>query len=82
MVTALSPGDSTVFGELARRLHADVDGKLLAEYRQSFATMQLMAQKRLHEPLSTEEFATRTAMADGARLGAEVITAVWDSLHA
>jgi hypothetical protein len=79
---ALPPGDPAVFGDLARRLHEDVDGKVLADYRQSFETLLFSARKKLHEPLSAEGFETSTAMAESAQLSLEVISSVWDSLHA
>jgi hypothetical protein len=75
------PPDPALFGDLARRLHADTDGKVLADYRQSFDALRLMATKKLHMPQSATDFATSSAMAEGAKLGEEVIVSVWDSLH-
>jgi hypothetical protein len=77
----LPPADPVLFGDLAQRLHDDPNGKVLADYRHSFETLLLAAKKKLHEPLSSEDFETSTAMAEGAQLGVEVISSVWDSLH-
>ena len=78
---AIPPGGPATFGVLAARLHADVDGKLLADYRQSFETLRLAASKKLHEALEEREFAFHSAAAESAQLSVEVISSVWDSLH-
>jgi hypothetical protein len=68
-------------GELAQRLYADKSGELASEWRRHFETARLAAKRKLHEPLSPEEFAIHAAIAEGAELCAEVIGSVWDSMH-
>lgn len=73
--------ENGVLGELASRLQADYDGSLRREYCEMFSTAAEAARKRLHEPLTSEEFETNVALAGSAGLSAEVIATVWSVLH-
>lgn len=72
---------AAALGELASRLQADDDGGLRREYCDMFAIAAEGARKRLHEPLTSEEFETNAALAEGAELSTEVISTVWSVLH-
>jgi hypothetical protein len=68
-------------GELASRLQADDDGSVRRDYCTSFETAIGSARMRLREPLAPEEFEMNAALTEGAELSAEVISAVWHTLH-
>lgn len=73
--------DTTQLGQLGQRLAADDSGVVLAEYRNCFDAAASAARQRLVEPLTSEQFAATEALAEGAALSADVIEAVWQSIH-
>ena len=74
--------ESAQLGELGRRLLADASGEVLTEYRDGFETAARTARQRLSQPLTPQQFAVTQAIADSAALSADVIAAVWQSMHA
>jgi len=74
--------ESVQLGELGRRLLADASGEVLAEYRDGFLAASRTARQRLSQPLTPQQFAMTQAIADSASLSADVIAAVWQSMHA
>ena len=81
MIVLLPPDPQLYSTPLARLLHQDMSGTMLADYRQSFQAGSLAAKKKLHEPLSHEDFEINQAIADSTALAAEVITSVWEAMH-
>jgi len=82
MMVLLPPNPELYSTPLARRLHEDTSGALLAEYRRDFEGCSQAARKRLHAPLAREDFEMNQAIADSTELAAEVITSVWEAMHA
>lgn len=74
--------ESVQLGQLGQRLRVDAGGEVLAEYRNRFEEAALTARKRLVQPLTPEQFEATKAIADSASLAVDVITAVWQSMHA
>lgn len=74
--------DSVQLGQLGQRLKADASGEVLAEYRNCFEAATLSAKKRLVLPLTPEQFEATEAVAGSAALSVDVITAVWQAMHA
>jgi hypothetical protein len=74
--------ESVQLGQLGERLRADASGDVLAEYRNCLEAASLSAKKRLVLPLTPEQFDMTKAVADGASLSVDVVTAVWQSMHA
>jgi hypothetical protein len=82
MIVLLPPDPALYESGLARRLHQDTSGTLLAEYRQHFETCSLAAQKKLHAPLAREDFELNRAIVEGAATALAVIASVWEAMHA
>jgi hypothetical protein len=81
-VIVLLPPDPELYRTpLARRLHQDTTGALLAEYRHQFEACSLQANRKLQAPLAKDEFEANRAIADGTALAAEVLRSVWEAMH-
>ena len=81
MMVLLPPDPELYSTPLARRLHLDTTGALLAEYGHQFEACSLQAKKKLLTPLTKQEFEANRAIADGTALAAEVIKSVWEAMH-
>ena len=80
-MSAATLRDAATLSELARRLLADTDASIAAEYRQHFMDSLYVAKARLHAPLPPEDFAIASAVAESTELAIEVLSSVWTVMH-
>jgi hypothetical protein len=81
MTVQIYLNDTAQLGQLGQRLLADSSGAILAEYRNCFDEAAMTARQRLVEPLTPEQFAATQAIAESAALSADVLAAIWQSMH-